>query len=92
MEKAIQIIVSGKVQGVFFRKYTCQKARELDLKGFVANQADSSVKIIAQGDKMKLNDLVEWCYRGSPNSIIEKVEVIELATMHQYNNFEIHYL
>ncbi len=92
MEKAIQIIVSGKVQGVFFRKNTYQKARELGLKGFVANQSDGNVKIIAQGDQLKLSALVEWCYQGSPNAIVEKVDVIELSAMHQYEKFEIHYL
>lgn len=92
MEKAIQIIVFGKVQGVYYRKYTCQKARELGLKGFVANQSDGTVKIIAQGDEIKLNSLVEWCYQGPPNSIIDKVDTIALTTLHQYNNFEIHYL
>ncbi|MDP1726752.1 MAG: acylphosphatase [Bacteroidota bacterium] len=92
MEKAIQIVVSGKVQGVFFRKNTYQKAGELGLKGFVSNQKDGTVKIIAQGDKMKLKALVEWCYQGPPNSIVEKVDVIELTTLHQYEKFEIHYL
>ncbi len=92
MNKAIQIIVSGKVQGVFFRKHTCQKAKELGIKGFVANLKDGNVKIIAQGNDDKLTELVDWCRKGSPGAVVENVEVNEFGSHHHYSGFEIHYV
>ncbi|MBC7384204.1 MAG: acylphosphatase [Bacteroidia bacterium] len=89
MQNNLQIIVSGKVQGVFFRKCTMQKANELNLKGFVANQKDGSVKIIACGEAENLDALILWCNTGSPGSLVEKVEVKKSDTGSNYKKFEI---
>lgn len=72
--KLIKIKVTGKVQGVFFRKNTAQKANELNLTGTVKNESDGSVSIVAQGEEKNLNTLVEWCHHGPPNAQIERVE------------------
>ncbi|WP_407522231.1 acylphosphatase [Lacibacter sp. MH-610] len=77
MLKTISIIVSGKVQGVWYRKYTVDKATELGISGFVKNLPDDSVYILATGTDEQLNALVQWCYIGSPKSRVEKVEVKE---------------
>lgn len=77
MLKTISIIVSGKVQGVWYRKYTAEKATELGISGFVKNLPDDSVYILATGTDEQLNALVQWCYIGSPKSRVEKVEVKE---------------
>lgn len=69
----IKIQVTGKVQGVFFRKYTKSKANELGLSGWVRNEPDGSVSILACGDEVRLNELVDWCHTGSPGSEVEKV-------------------
>lgn len=68
------IRVTGKVQGVFFRKYTKEQADKLGLKGIVRNEPDGSVYIEAEGTKEQLDDMVEWCYKGSPSSRVDKVE------------------
>lgn len=77
MLKTISIIVSGKVQGVWYRKYTVDKATELGISGFVKNLPDDSVYILATGTDEQLNALVHWCYTGSPKSRVEHVEVRE---------------
>lgn len=77
--KSIRIIVSGKVQGVYFRKYTQEEGVRLGLKGFVRNEKDGTVMIQASGEENALNDLVEWCHNGSPKSRVDGVTVEELS-------------
>lgn len=86
--KAIHLIIHGKVQGVFFRKYTKEKAQSLKLKGTVKNLPNGSVDIIAQGDEDRLRIFIEWCHRGSPASKVENVEAIHIA-IGDYIDFEI---
>ncbi|MBS4064023.1 MAG: acylphosphatase [Chitinophagaceae bacterium] len=77
MLKTVSIIVTGKVQGVWYRKYTVNKATELGISGFVKNLPDDSVYILATGTEEQLHTLVQWCYTGSPKSRVEHVEVRE---------------
>lgn len=70
-------MVTGKVQGVWFRAATQEKAIELGLCGFVMNEKDGSVYLEAEGEKEKLDELVKWCHLGPPKSKVEKVEVKE---------------
>lgn len=86
--KAIHLVIHGKVQGVFFRKYTKEKAQSLKLKGTVKNLPNGSVDIIAQGDEDRLRIFIEWCHRGSPASKVENVEAIHIA-IGDYIDFEI---
>ena len=74
-QTARHIIISGNVQGVFFRKYTKQKADELKLTGWVKNTDDGNVELFAQGDENKIEALIQWCHQGSPKAEVESVEV-----------------
>jgi acylphosphatase len=76
MRYAIQ--VKGKVQGVYFRKYTQWKAEELGLTGFVRNMPDGTVYIEAQGEEEKVELLEKWCHLGSPLSKVESVNFNEI--------------
>lgn len=77
MKKHINIKIYGRVQGVFFRKYTVKKALELSITGFVRNEPDGTVYIEAEGEEENLYKLVEWCHRGPRLANVEKVEVRE---------------
>lgn len=90
MIKSYAITVSGKVQGVFFRKFTKTKALELGLSGFVQNHADGSVFIEATGEAINLSSFIEWCHTGSPQSEVKKVTVKEIETEH-HHTFQIRY-
>ena len=74
MEQA-HIIVSGIVQGVFFRAYTQQEAIAIGVTGWVRNTPDGDVEILAQGTKEQLERLIVWCHKGSPSSKVENVAV-----------------
>ncbi len=89
--QAISIKVTGKVQGVWFRDYTCRAGQSLGLTGFVRNEADGSVYAEAEGPKEKLDEFVAAVKKGSPLSRVEKVFVNELPVTGQFIHFEIRY-
>ncbi|CAD8073507.1 unnamed protein product [Paramecium primaurelia] len=66
--------VIGKVQGVYFRKFTKEQGTNLGLVGWVENQKDGSVKGVVQGDQKKCEEMIHWLSNvGSPKSKIEKM-------------------
>ncbi len=82
---AYKVWVSGRVQGVFFRKYTAEKATNLGLEGFVQNLDDGRVYTEVQGEEDTVNDFLEWLWEGSPSSSVsdikkEKMEAKEMQT------------
>lgn len=82
MTKHISILISGKVQGVFFRASAKDKADELGLKGFVRNQPDGQVYIEAEGDHERLFLLESWCKQGPRRAHVERVEIKEGDLQH----------
>lgn len=72
-KKAI-IKIHGKVQGVFFRKFAKDKMRELGIFGKAENNEDGTVIIKLESPEYILQEFLEWCKIGSPNSKVEKVE------------------
>lgn len=83
MIKRFQIRVSGRVQGVFFRKNAQQKARTLTLKGFVRNEPDGSVYIEAEGEEEQLHQLIEWCKKGPPLAMVADVMYKEIPVVEE---------
>lgn len=87
--KHLNIKVTGKVQGVYFRATTKAVADQLGIKGFVLNQKDGSVYIEAEGDKFALDSLLEFCNEGPDRAEVEQVEVEESPDMKGFKNFEV---
>ena len=65
--------IQGRVQGVFFRAWTQERARELGLTGWVRNLPDGSVEWLAQGRREALTELERLSHRGPPSARVEKV-------------------
>ena len=81
MIKQIEITVTGKVQGVFFRESTKGEASKMGIVGTVKNLPNGNqVFIIAQGEEEKLAQLIGWCHQGPQAAVVEKVEVIDVPT------------
>ncbi len=76
--RTISIRVSGRVQGVYYRQSTCEKARELGITGRVRNEPDDTVFILATGTSVQLEALTTWCRSGPPRAIVENLEIMEL--------------
>jgi acylphosphatase len=88
MNKHFNITVSGKVQGVLFRKHCQEKAAQLRLTGFVQNLPNGSVWIEAEGPVHALNQLVIWCQDGSPRSEVISVKYA-IGEIQGYTDFEV---
>jgi acylphosphatase len=69
------VYVSGRVQGVFFRSETQDEARRHDIAGWIRNLPDGRVEAVFEGDKEKVDELVEFCRRGPPGARVTNVEV-----------------
>ncbi len=74
MEKSLQIKIFGRVQGVSFRYYTQNKARELGVRGYVKNMPDGSVYIEATGNADKMDHFVNLCRQGPSMARVDNLE------------------
>ncbi|MFT4047902.1 MAG: acylphosphatase [Solimonas sp.] len=74
MPASYRFRVRGRVQGVYFRQSTCDRALALGLRGWVANRADGSVEGVAVGDADALAALREWLQRGPPAARVDAFE------------------
>ena len=72
---ALHVRVSGRVQGVFFRAWTQQKAAGLGVRGWVRNAPDGSVEAHLEGDKSEIQQLIDLLHQGPPSAQVSKVEV-----------------
>lgn len=86
--KHLDIIISGKVQGVFFRATSKAVADQLGIRGTARNRPDGTVFIEAEGDDFSLGLFMEFCHKGSDRSVVENVSVSE-AELKNYVNFEV---
>lgn len=73
------IRVTGEVQGVWFRASLQKKAQELGVVGFARNEPDGSVYIEAEGEEAAMKALIDWCWIGTEQAKVAKVEVTECA-------------
>jgi acylphosphatase len=73
--RAFRCLVSGRVQGVFYRASTAERAAALKLGGWAKNLPDGSVEVVVAGDEPELTELVAWLWRGPPRARVEAVEV-----------------
>lgn len=71
----VHLLVSGRVQGVAFRAYTVDEARDLGVHGWVRNLGDGRVELEAEGERSALERLVAFCRRGPPAARVDGVEV-----------------
>lgn len=83
-----KIKVSGRVQGVWFRKYTREAAVSFGIRGFVENASDGSVYLEAEGSPEELKQLLEWLQDGSPLSRVDEVRFDE-GPVTGFTSFEI---
>jgi len=68
-------VISGRVQGVFFRASTRDEARRLGVSGWVRNLPNGDVEGLFEGEKGKVNRLLVWCYQGPPYAAVADVHV-----------------
>jgi acylphosphatase len=77
MKTTRQIILFGRVQGVFFRESMCRKARELGVTGWVRNAADGSVQAMVQGTPEAVAAMLAWAQTGPGRARVERAEITD---------------
>ena len=85
----VHLKVNGRVQGVYFRASTVEEARRLRLTGWVMNCPDSSVEVVAEGEREQLEKLVSWCRSGPPGAQVREVRAEWEAPKEEFQGFYI---
>ena len=87
MKKQALCIITGIVQGVFYRDTTQEKAQELGLTGWVRNKSDGSVELCAEGLQEEVEKLIDWCWEGPPSAKVEDIKIQWKTLPPQENGF-----
>jgi acylphosphatase len=73
--RAVHLVVSGRVQGVFYRASTREVGETLGLAGWVRNRYDGTVEAHVQGDPATVAAMVDWCRQGPPHARVDDLQV-----------------
>lgn len=91
MQKKLELIISGKVQGIFFRKFIKEKADLLNLKGFVQNEPNGTVKAVLEGEDNKLQEIINHAKTGPKLAKISEVKISWSEPKRNFEQFDIYY-
>ena len=86
--ETFQIIIKGKVQGVFFRQSAKENAKKFGITGNVRNAHNDEVHIVATGSKEQLQNFISWCRQGPPRAIVKEV-FIQSLSLQNFETFNI---
>lgn len=87
----VHAVVSGRVQGVFFRSYTQERAYRWGLTGWVKNRSDGKVEAVFEGDEEKVKEMMEWCRKGPPGAHVTDLKVEWEEAKGEFTSFQIKY-
>ncbi len=87
----VHLIISGLVQGVFYRAATVEMAVSLELTGWVRNLRDGSVELVAEGEESVVNQLIEWCGKGPSGARVDDVEIRREGPSGEFPDFKVRY-
>jgi acylphosphatase len=87
--KQLQLIVRGRVQGVYFRASTQREAKRLGLGGWVRNRPDGAVEILAEGEEAAIRELYGWAQKGPGAARVERVDTRWRSFTGEFADFRI---
>lgn len=90
-KQRIRVLVTGKVQGVFFRQALKVMAKKNHVHGWVRNLKDGRVEAVLEGEDEKVGNLVEWCHGGPANARVEDVEINNEKFTGEFTKFDVLY-
>jgi len=83
------VVVKGRVQGVYYRAETRDRARQLGLTGWVKNRPDGAVEAVFEGEKGAVEEMVSWCRQGPPLAEVTDLEVEWSGYTGEFEGFKI---
>lgn len=84
-------IITGRVQGVFFRLETKYAAQGFGVTGWVRNKMDGSVEAVFEGEEADVKDALAWCQTGPPRARVNKVDVTRQDYTGEFETFDVTY-
>ena len=87
----IRILVTGRVQGVFFRQALKVTAKKNHVSGWVKNLKDGRVEAVIEGEDLNVSKVVEWCHAGPANARVEDVTIINEEFTGTLSGFDVLY-
>jgi len=91
MNEKVHLIIKGDVQGVGFRFRAIEIARDLGLTGWVKNNPDDSVEIVAEGEKDALQNLITWSKKGPPVAKVSNLQITWQKATGEFEAFTVKY-
>ncbi|HII17653.1 TPA: acylphosphatase [Candidatus Woesearchaeota archaeon] len=85
----LHLIISGTVQGVFFRSFTQKTAQRLGLTGYARNLPDGTVEVVAEGEKEQLEKLIAFCRKGPDRAYVEEARVAWQKSSKEFTAFSV---
>ena len=92
MKTRAHVLVSGKVQGVFFRSRIRREADTRDVKGWVRNLPDGRVEAVFEGEEEAVNALIEFCKHGPPGARVTNADIKWESYRGEFADFKIKYV
>lgn len=89
MNQRLEITITGQIQGVFFRQNTLNLAKKLKLTGWVKNEPDNSVEVLAEGDEVALKELLAFCQKSPGNAMVEQARESWSEATGEFKDFNI---
>lgn len=91
MKSNVHVVISGRVQGVWFRANTKQQAEMLSLSGWVRNTNNGCVEAVFEGEERKVDEIIEWCHKGPSLAKVIKVDIKKQDPTNEFDGFSIKY-
>jgi acylphosphatase len=85
------LLISGRVQGVFYRAHTRDEAKRRGLTGWVRNLPDGRVAVMVEGERRLIESLIDWCRQGPPYAYVDEVLVDWQPYQGEFQEFRIAY-
>jgi acylphosphatase len=87
--KRVQLIVRGRITGVFFRAATQREARRLGITGWVRNRPDGNVEILAEAEEDAIREMVSWAQHGPSAARVDDVDIRWRSYTGEFSDFRI---
>jgi acylphosphatase len=87
--KRVQVIIRGRVTGVFFRAATQREAKRLGISGWVRNRPDGTIELVGEGEEDAIKDMIAWAQHGPSAARVDEVDVRWRSYTGEFADFRI---
>ncbi len=89
--KRVHLLISGRVQGVYFRQSMMETAEKNNVLGWVQNLPNNRVEAILEGNDSNVDAVIEWTYFGPAGAVVDELKITEENYVGEFSKFEIRY-